>query len=261
MQNIISESLDYLELTLKNDCDKITIEVINQIREIFAINEDEKNRKLIILNKLPMINYIDNKKIKIVDDFIRLKKEYGYWVFKKLEELFPEASFPLDLEAEYNSDNSVIPYYFDLLILINRDVTIEDVFAHDGHISIVDSENNIHSARWNYYISVEWLYDEKFIQNLNKALSKYNINQRIKKNNGEFANSKGAKIYILESLRNQYYKKASIDYYDILVVSNSGVRNLQLNKMGYVKENKNLNLLSKNDNPKKTTMARRRAKK
>ena len=260
-KNIITDSLDYLEQTLKPDCDVITVEVINRIRKIFELNEIEKNKKISLLDKLPKLNFIYDKKMKTIYDLIHLKKEYGYWLFKKIEELFPEASFPMDLEAEYNRDNSIIPYYLDHLILINEFVVIKDVMAHDGKIVIVDSENNIYCDLWDHFVSVNRLYDEVFMRNINQALNKYNINQRINTTNGEFVNPDGAKVYITGNLKNHFYDKAPIDYYDVLVVSDGQIRNLQVNKMGYVRENRNLDLLSQKDKQKNTSISRKRIRK
>lgn len=260
MKNVVEESLDYLEQTLKPDCDEITIEVINRIRKIFIINEEQRTRKIALLNRLPMTNCIVNKKMELTYNLIHLKNEYGYWVLKKIKELFPEASFPIDLDTEYNTNNGVIAYFFEHLILLNEFLEIKDIISFNSQIIVIDSENKLHCGMWENFVLVDSLFDKNFMKNINQALSAYNVDQRINVKTGEFSTYDGAKVYVSRKLKNEFYKMAPIDYFDILVISDFGIKNLQVNKMGYVRENKNLDLLSQKDRLKNINRSRQRKK-
>lgn len=223
----------------------INLFTLNYIKNISLYKRGEMLKKVELLNKLPETKCILKKKKELFDNYNNFAKECGYWVLKKLEETFPEADLGIDLEAEYNSDEGLLPHYLYKLISLSYGVSIKDVIAYDGQIIIVDSFNNIHCSRWDYFTPVDRLYDETLIRMINNALNKFGIDQSLNKKTGEFSNPDGAKVYTASKIRHNFYSKASIDYIDLLVVSDKGIKIIQVNKMGYIREEKNIVSLSK----------------
>lgn len=223
----------------------IDLFTLNYIKNISLYKRGEMLKKVELLNKLPETKFTLKKEKKLIGNYHDFATECGYWVLKKLEEAFSEADLGIDLEAEYNSDEGLLPHYLDKLVSLSYGVTIKDVIAYDGQIIIVDSFNNIHCSRWDYFTPVDRLYDETLIRMINTALNKFNIDQSINKKTGAFSNPDGAKVYTASKIRHNFYSKAPIDYIDLLVVSDKGIKIIQVNKMGYIREEKNINALSK----------------
>lgn len=225
----------------------IDLFTLNYIKNISLNKRMEMLKKFELLDKIPETKWVKKIKEETFNNYNNIAKEYGYWILKKLEEAFPEADLGIDLEAEYNSDEGLLPHYLDKLVSLSYSVTIKDVIAYDGQIIIVDSFNNIHCSRWDYFTPVDRLYDETLIRMINSALNKFGINQSINKKTGEFSNIDGAKVYVASKIRHNFYSKAPIDYIDLLVVSDKGIKIIQVNKMGYIREEKNIVSLSKVD--------------
>lgn len=225
----------------------IDLFTLNYIKNISLYKRMEMLKKFELLDKIPETKWVKKIKEETFNNYNNIAKEYGYWIFKKLEETFPEADLGIDLEAEYNSDEGLLPHYLDKLISLSYGVSIKDVIAYDGQIIIVDSFNNIHCSRWEHFTLVDSLYDETLIKMINTALNKFGIDQSLNKKNGRFSNPNGTKVYTASKIRHNFYSKAPIDYIDLLVVSDKGIKVIQVNKMGYIREEKNINSLSKMD--------------